>query len=390
MSNANEIHIIINSNKWFSAVSAYSWELAKYLQVNHKVEIWAHKESPLGLKSKEKKFKHIIFPILHKGIIGKINCWFILTKAIKELNKHKSVIWVFEGREHTLCAIHKKIHKNKWSNIKLIRVRGQAATVKNNLFSKWVYTNGVNGVVLASKVIESKIPFKLKNFIYHPFCSEIPTPQEINEDVPSWFPRNTLNFLILGRFDPVKNHLLSIESYHLCDFKNLETSLICIGRSENIKFAELVSFTSRFFPKKVYISEKICLLKNEIDSKKIYIIDEKYENIFRFINKCHFGIIPSLDSEVICRVAVEFLFLGKPLIVSNVGNLPDVVKGAPSFIIDPHSKSDYLKKLALSADLFLNSKYYETSCKSCLIYGQENFSSSMYDSLRRWALDEGR
>ena len=111
MSNANEIHIIINSNKWFSAVSAYSWELAKYLQVNHKVEIWAHKESPLGLKSKEKKFKHIIFPILHKGIIGKINCWFILTKAIKELNKHKSVIWVFEGREHTLCAIHKKIHK---------------------------------------------------------------------------------------------------------------------------------------------------------------------------------------------------------------------------------------------------------------------------------------
>jgi hypothetical protein len=42
----------------------------------------------------------------------------------------------------------------------------------------------------------------------------------------------------------------------------------------------------------------------------------------------HLGVIPSLGSEVICRVAQEFLLCGCPIFVSGVGSLEECLFSA--------------------------------------------------------------
>ena len=45
----------------------------------------------------------------------------------------------------------------------------------------------------------------------------------------------------------------------------------------------------------------------------------------------HFGLIPSLESEVICRVGVEFLQSAVPCLYSDAGALPEVFSDFPEF-----------------------------------------------------------
>ena len=59
--------------------------------------------------------------------------------------------------------------------------------------------------------------------------------------------------------------------------------------------------------------------------KDITIITGKVDDITGIMNASDLGVISSLGSEAICRVAMEFMACGVPLISSNAGVLPEML-----------------------------------------------------------------
>ncbi len=57
----------------------------------------------------------------------------------------------------------------------------------------------------------------------------------------------------------------------------------------------------------------------------ITIITGKVDDITGIMNASDLGVISSLGSEAVCRVAMEFMACGVPVISSNAGVLPEML-----------------------------------------------------------------
>ena len=64
---------------------------------------------------------------------------------------------------------------------------------------------------------------------------------------------------------------------------------------------------------------------NLIEGQDWVLIAERVPEIRKLIANTHVGVICSQGSEVICRVAEEFLLCGAPIYVSGVGSLGECV-----------------------------------------------------------------
>ena len=62
-----------------------------------------------------------------------------------------------------------------------------------------------------------------------------------------------------------------------------------------------------------------------------------------------FGVIPSLDSETICRVGVEFLQAGIPVLYSDAGALPEVFSEFPEYKFKAGDVKELTQKLMVLA-----------------------------------------
>jgi len=118
--------------------------------------------------------------------------------------------------------------------------------------------------------------------------------------------------LLLGRLDPVKGHYRFLRSFaRIINSWNEacpSPCLLLVGEPQNL--SELT------------ITKKISSLNLKLgDDVKFF--PKRVNNIVEMIRQSHLGVIPSLWSEEICRVAQEFLISGVPLWVSGVGALDE-------------------------------------------------------------------
>lgn len=55
-----------------------------------------------------------------------------------------------------------------------------------------------------------------------------------------------------------------------------------------------------------------------------------------FMSACRVGVVPSLGSEAVSRAALEWMSLGRPVVASSVGGLPDIVEdGVTGLLVPP-------------------------------------------------------
>jgi glycosyltransferase involved in cell wall biosynthesis len=116
---------------------------------------------------------------------------------------------------------------------------------------------------------------------------------------------------ILGRLDPVKGHerFLAIFMRFLDIWSGPRPLLHIIGEPANLTVADLESWIRRH--------------NLEGDVK---LTPSRIENIAGTMNRAKLAVISSTGSEVICRVAEEYLLCGVPLFVSGVGSLQEFVQ----------------------------------------------------------------
>lgn len=354
-------HVVINSNKWFSAVTDYSLQLSKFLKDNGDVVVCSFANSPLTTRAALLGLNIRIFSFIPYGFFAFIRCWVTLSKLLAERltseTSENHFVWVFEGREHTLCAIHRLLNASLWKNTKLVRVRGQAQPIRASFFNRKLYLDLTDKIVFAAGAVARLAPFYLSNkqALVQLYCAPkaLANGKKLKQfsflaDVPA-IDFSQPVFLVVGRYDPVKGHAELIDAFAKANFNQQLVQLVCIGESQNVRMSSL-------FEKSVAAlgsgkSEATrAFAENQQSTKRIFFFDERVENVRDFIASAHFGLIPSLGSEVICRVAVEFLQAGTPVVASYVGALNEVLTGSPARVYSPQSQQQFIEALEWAAE----------------------------------------
>jgi glycosyltransferase involved in cell wall biosynthesis len=118
--------------------------------------------------------------------------------------------------------------------------------------------------------------------------------------------------LIFGRLDPVKGHEKFFRIFKIMLERWAKDAprpvLKIVGREENVKVASLEKIRSQL----------------GIDPVDVIYVPKQIDNAAAVMTAATLGIIPSLGSEFICRVAHEFLLCGTPIFVSGAGALNEV------------------------------------------------------------------
>lgn len=405
----NFSHLIINSNKWFSAVSDYSFQLAKYLhaQQRNNVLYAAHELSPTRKKCEKFGIRTVVLPLLPQSFFTFFWTWTELTKLLRNRSNAKPLcVWVFEGREHTVCILHKYVHSKLWKMAKLIRIRGQTAKVSANPISQWIYTVATDQIVFASEVIQKNMPFSFDDkrgrvFLY---CAGVIQDNSDFEGNKKWISEknfldgvpaihlNATMFLVVGRYDPVKGHELLLRAFAGARFSNTADNpvqLVFVGESQNVSAIDLYKLAGQLFKGGVVVAEQKkgegrYFIRSADGRKCIFIFDERYADVSSLMQAAHFGIIPSLASEVICRVAVEFLQVGTPLLASTVGALPEVISPECGIFFTPGNQAELQSGLEKASQLNPTSLEYKKA-KQCALDTGKKFELNQYLNLLKWA-----
>jgi glycosyltransferase involved in cell wall biosynthesis len=321
------------------------------------------------------------------------------------------IVWVFEGREHTLCAFHRLAYPKLWRSWILVRVRGQAAVVRDTFLNRWTYGRGADVVVCVADVVRARIPFakSLPAVAVFPFCSRFAresspapalegSPEEplaFLDETPPIDPRLPL-FLVVGRFDPVKGHLALLQAFG--EFARrlpvpsstgtpeqlratLPVQLVFVGRSENVLAQSLVERTVEAWKGTVVTHGTRAFVEGCEGRARLFVFDERVEDVHRLMRISHFGIVPSLGSEVICRVAVEFLQSGTPLLSSTAGALAEIIPEEVGVFFSPGDDVDFRRALAEAYECVLATSVHSRMRADARDIGRRTYSEENYSRL---------
>ncbi|MBI4056166.1 MAG: glycosyltransferase family 4 protein, partial [Elusimicrobia bacterium] len=68
--------------------------------------------------------------------------------------------------------------------------------------------------------------------------------------------------------------------------------------------------------------------------------------IHSFMDHCHIGVIASRGSEAVCRVALEWMAHGKPIVGTQVGSIPEIIEDKRTgYITSPSNPQALAEKI---------------------------------------------
>ena len=288
-------HLI--SNRWNSAISEYALSTAKVTcALGHDILVTPLLEGPVAARFQEAQIK--VLPVDHFGPAK-----FAKLSTING-NFLPDVIFTYGGPETTAAMFLK-------GKAKLIRFHGyksddgsllQAVTKRLGHFH-------VDAVIVPSNFVAEGLRdlFSMAVNVVTLGCDTEIFHLTQNEREPR------PELLIFGRLDPVKGHREFFSTFKIL----LEMSEVNQHPRPKLRIVGLPANLSVR-----HIIEAARVLNISPDDYEIQC--ERVANVAEFMSRVSLGVVPSLGSEVICRVAEEFLLCGTPVVTTDVGSLPEL------------------------------------------------------------------
>jgi glycosyltransferase involved in cell wall biosynthesis len=302
--------LITVSVRWWNANAYYAISLAEALSgLGHKIYIAGDPDYPPTLRAKKAGIEtiEIRFASFNPFILF-LNCYklykFVKDKNIEIINAHRS-------EDHLLTAfISKKL------GIPLVRTLGDVRPPKDNVINRWLHFKATNYHISSS---ESNLVRYLSTWPeFRPNSSVIPGGIKGDEiykiDEKSkllkklGLPTDSAVVGIIARLSPVKDHATFIMSASLV-LENIPKTIFLISGIE----VEITRDHLRI------LSESVNLNSN------IHFFD-KHEPVNELLSVLDVGVIASKGSEVISRIAMEFLATGVPVVATNINVLPEIIE----------------------------------------------------------------
>ena len=284
----------LSSNRWNSAITEYALRTAQALaQLG-----WGSALSARPGSACEERAKG--FAVAGPSFRFALSDIFALRKYARQ---HRPDLIITYGGPETFLA--------RFLGVPVVRFRGQDRDLSQPLsrFDLWLSLGFCRAILTPAEVVAARFRVLLPQQAVHAVALGLDSERfHARPRTPSPGPR----LLIVGRLDPIKGH----EKFFML-FKALLTEwdrpqpppyLEIIGQSANLSAATL-----RLMARAVGLSEGV----------DWGLIDARVPNLPERMAGATLGVIPSLGSEVICRVAEEFLLSGTPILATAVGSLAE-------------------------------------------------------------------
>ena len=293
--------LFVLDERWDSALTDLGIKMATVSE--GEVACAVLKGAPAEKKVKKAGLKCFYIEDPRKGLPFKP--FFSLKGVIEEFRP--DVVVTIRGDELLFSSLLKKKF-----GFKLYRIHGEAKGIRNTVLNRYVHKKYVDGVVLSSRRLVNDVIVELpKVFVRGAVDTEkFKFSEEGRRRVREELGINDSILLgIVGRLDPVKGHDLFIRALSILVKKGLNVKGLIVGEEKNVKLSDLGS-----------------LARNLGVDRNIIFITERREDIVDLMSAIDVGVVPSKGSEMIARTLLEFMACGRPVVATEVGVLPEIVK----------------------------------------------------------------
>lgn len=222
-----------------------------------------------------------------------------------------SIIIAHRGETHVVAALGVKLSGLK---VPVVRYRGDVRYARTSLFSKWINNGFIDAVGVST---EKHMRFYLDNFninkvkvIYPGVDTSYFKPMPRNKDLVEMAGIKTDDTVVglVGRLDPIKGHRFFIEAAKIISIEHDKVKFIIAG--ENV----------------VIQADYLKKMVNLLGLKERFIFFGKVDDIRSVISLIDIGVVASIDSESICRVVLEYMAMGIPVVGTDINQIPEIIK----------------------------------------------------------------
>ena len=316
------MRILITSNvRWWNAEAAYAATLAReLLNAGHKVWVLT-----LPNSLNETKLRNWNLPIITDIPLSSSNPWQ-LWQAYRRLQS------LIEEQQIQIVNAHRSegfpllvLLRQRLKSFALIRTRGTTRPLRDHWLNRKLHEDWIESVIVPAQVIASQLrqvlnlPSERLQVIYYPVNPGSIDSQGESEAQQSrlecldrlGIPRQCRVIGIVGRIRPVKGQRILLKSFATLRKRFPDTVLLMLYRDTNETEAEWQG-----------------LLQDLVESnlqQSVYLYGYR-EDVLEIMRHTDIGVVSSVDSEVICRVAVEFFSVGTPVVAFPTGALPEIIQ----------------------------------------------------------------
>jgi glycosyltransferase involved in cell wall biosynthesis len=302
--------LITVSVRWWNANAYYAISLAEALsKQGHSVFVAGDPDYPPTQKAKEIDLETIEIRFASFNPFILLYDWFKLYRFVKE--KKIDIIHAHRSEDHLLTALISKKLK-----VPLVRTLGDVRAPKDNWVNRWLHFKATDYHISSSesnltryystwpefKPNYSVIPGGIDGDAFHKI--------EKKESLLRQFkiPSDSKVVGIVARLSPVKDHATFIMAASLV-LEEVPSAVFLISGIE-------VEITRNDLK---LLSESVNLNSN------IHFTD-KHEPVNELLSILDVGVIASKGSEVIARVAMEYMATGVPVVTTDVNVLPEIIE----------------------------------------------------------------
>ena len=316
------MRILITSNvRWWNAEAAYAATLAReLLNAGHKVWVLT-----LPNSLNETKLRNWNLPIITDIPLSSSNPWR-LWRAYQRLQS------LIEEQQIQIVNAHRSegfpllvLLRQQLKSFALIRTRGTTRPLRDHWVNRKLHEDWIEAVIVPAQVISSQLrqvlnlPPERLQVIYYPANPSLIDSQGESEAQQSrlecldrlGIPEHCRVIGIVGRIRPVKGQRILLKSFVALRKHFPDIVLLILYRDTNETEAEWQG-----------------LLQDLAESnlqQNVYLYGYR-EDVLEIMRHTDIGVVSSVDSEVICRVAVEFFSVGTPVVAFPTGALPEIVQ----------------------------------------------------------------
>lgn len=214
-----------------------------------------------------------------------------------------------------------KFRKEKW---KLVHTVHNEASKETTFFNKIIRKQMLKRRILIDIAISDLIKTTLIN------------EYKVNRDIPVIYNgvpivhqkkrKKQFDFIICARFVNQKNHMILMKAIQKLNKLNFFPSLICVGDGNLLN--EVKQYVLNNYIKNVFFIGRVNNVYKYLLESRIFVLPSSYEG-----------------NPISILEAMEF---GLPIIASNVGGIPDIIKnGINGFLVKPSCVDDLSSKMLL-------------------------------------------
>lgn len=317
--------LITVSVRWWNANAYHAISLAEALsKQGHHVFVAGDPDYPPTIRAKDAGLQTLEIRFASINPIILLRDWLKLYTFVKE-NKIE-IIHAHRSEDHLLTAfITKKL------KIPLVRTLGDVRPPKDNWINRWLHLKATNYHISSSD--SNLIRYCSTWPSFKPDYTVIPggiKKKEIykidqNQELLKKFkiPPGSKVVGIIARLSPVKDHATFIMAASLVLEQMPKVVFLISGIEVEITRKDLKT-----------LSESVNLNSN------ILFLD-RYEPVNELLSVLDVGVIASKGSEVISRIAMEYLATGVPVVTTDVNVLPEIIRHEKNgLVIQPENPYD--------------------------------------------------